>query len=229
MRKAAACLCGNRYLQAYAAQFCNRAEIVPTVVDIHEFTPPPGRTTQPVVIGWIGSPTTWPYVESFLPVIRKVCEAHGAVFKIIGAGEALRNMPNAINVGWARDTEVSELQTIDVGIMPIPDEPWARGKCGYKLIQYMACGAAVVASPVGVNAEIVDHGANGFHATTLDQWQKQLSALVQDRDLRARFGLKAREKIVASYFTSGVRACRGEDHTRSTREFSNFGQQPGFS
>jgi glycosyltransferase involved in cell wall biosynthesis len=201
MSRAAACLCGNKYLQAYAAQFCDRAEIVPTVVDTSEFTPPPVRrpSTQPVVIGWIGSPTTWSYVESYLPVIRRVCEAHGAVFKIIGAEEKLQNVPNVISVDWARDTEVAELQTIDVGIMPIPDEPWARGKCGYKLIQYMACGAAVVASPVGVNAEIVDRGINGFHATTLDEWESHLTTLVRDRDLRARFGLHARQKIVATY------------------------------
>jgi len=88
---------------------------------------------------------------------------------------------------------------MDIGIMPLPDSPWARGKCGYKLIQYMACGLPVVASPVGVNRQIVEHGVNGFLAETDDEWREALATLVADPDLRRRMGAAGRKKVEADY------------------------------
>jgi hypothetical protein len=100
---------------------------------------------------------------------------------------------------WSEDSEVAMIQSMDIGIMPLTDSPWARGKCGYKLIQYMACGLPVVASPVGVNADIVEHGVNGFLATTEDEWRQALTTLLRDPDLRRRMGAAGRRKVETDY------------------------------
>ena len=91
------------------------------------------------------------------------------------------------------------VQGFDIGVMPLPDDPWARGKCGYKLIQYMACGVPVIASPVGVNADIVTHGTDGWLATDADEWAEALRRLLDDRAARARFGAAGRERIIRDY------------------------------
>src|SRR6056297_1871598 len=88
---------------------------------------------------------------------------------------------------------------MDIGVMPLPDTPWMRGKCGYKLIQYMACGLPVIASPVGVNAEIVEHGVNGFLVGTDEEWKSALTILLKDPDLRRRMGREGRKKVEREY------------------------------
>jgi hypothetical protein len=100
---------------------------------------------------------------------------------------------------WAEDTEVTLIQSMDIGVMPLPDTPWTRGKCGYKLIQYMACGLPVVASPVGVNRDIVEHGVNGFLAESDDEWRAAVDALLNDADLRRRMGAAGRKKVEEQY------------------------------
>jgi glycosyltransferase involved in cell wall biosynthesis len=100
---------------------------------------------------------------------------------------------------WREDTEVDEMRRFDVGIMPLPDEPWARGKCGFKLIQYMACSLPVVASPVGVNAEIVQDGVNGSLATTTAEWVQALQALRADLGMRQRMGVAGRRRVEERY------------------------------
>ena len=102
-------------------------------------------------------------------------------------------------VKWTQEGEVPFLQTLDVGIMPLTDTPWARGKCGYKLIQYMACGLPVVASPVGVNRDIVEHGVNGFLAETDAEWRSAIETLLADGELRRRMGAAGRRKVEEHY------------------------------
>ena len=204
LRQASACLCGNAYLQAYVGQYCPNSLIVPTVVDTDAYQPswrisPDASPRATPVVGWIGSPSTWGYVEPMLPTLLPILARHGATLRVVGAGPRARGIAGIEAVEWAEDREISDIQAMDIGIMPLPDEPWARGKCGYKLIQYMACGLPVIASPVGVNAQIVSHGIDGFLATDTAGWAQALERLLTDPALRHDFGRHAHEVAEQRY------------------------------
>ena len=193
---------GNRYLADRAkAAGASRVEIVPTVVDLNAYTPRPEPvSTQPPLIGWIGTPSTWAeYMVPLMPLLTRVAECHGARIAVVGAGHAAEAHPLLDNLPWTEDSEVARIHAMDIGIMPLGDTPWARGKCGYKLIQYMACGLPVIASPVGVNAEIVEHGVNGFLASTEAEWKEALETLLRDSDLRTQMGKEGRRKVEREY------------------------------
>ncbi len=199
LRGASACLCGNAYLRSYAARYCPNSNIVPTVVDTNDYRPPDeARSTSPV-IGWIGSPSTWSYVEPLLPTLLPLLARHGVTMRVVGAGPRARGIRGVDAIEWTEANEVTDIQQMDIGIMPLPDEPWARGKCGYKLIQYMACGLPVIASPVGVNQEIVTPGRNGFLATDTREWVEALERLISDAALRRTFGGDGIDTIEARY------------------------------
>lgn len=199
MWQAAICLCGNEYLADYVTAAGGRAVVVPTVVDTDHFRPALPRAERPLTVGWIGSPSTWRYVEPLLPTLLPALAQLGARLRVVGAGPAARGIAGIDAVDWDEAHEVAELQAMDIGLMPVPDQPWARGKCGYKLIQYMACGAPGIAAPVGVNSVIVDHGVDGFLARTPAEWVEALALLARDPDLRAQMGEKGRAKVVARY------------------------------
>ena len=202
MGSAALITAGNHYLadRAWAAG-ARRIEIVPTVIDLNAYTqrlaPIP---TQPPSIGWIGTPSTWTeYMAPMMPLLTQVAECHGARIAVVGAGRTAEVHPLLDNLPWTEDSEVARIHAMDIGIMPLTDSPWARGKCGYKLIQYMACGLPVIASPVGVNAEIVEHGINGFLASTEEEWKEALETLLCDPALRAKMGAEGRRKVDREY------------------------------
>jgi glycosyltransferase involved in cell wall biosynthesis len=191
--RASACLCGNAYLQAYASRYCDNSIIVPTVVDTDVYRPlwqvaPQAPPRAVPVVGWIGSPSTWSYVEPMLPVLLPMLARHDVTLRVVGAGPRAHGIAGIEAIDWSEAREVADIQAMDIGIMPLPDEPWARGKCGYKLIQYMACGLPVVASPVGVNREIVSDGRNGFLVTEAAAWVGALERLIGDPALRRAFG-----------------------------------------
>jgi len=187
LRRVAAATCGNEYLREYASRFCPNSLVVPTVVDTDQYRPA-SRSSGVPVIGWIGSPSSWVNVRPILPILQEVCATGAASFRAVGAGleaEADR-FPGMELVEWTEAQEVKEVQSFNVGIMPLLDEPFQRGKSGYKLIQYMACGLPAVASPVGVNREIIDNGETGFLAEDPEAWRLALSSLVEDAVLRRR-------------------------------------------
>lgn len=193
---------GNRYLADRAkAAGARRIEIVPTVVDLSAYTlRSESVSTCAPSIGWIGTPSTWTeYMAPLMPLLTQVAKAHSARIAVVGAGSAAEAHPLLDNLQWAEDSEVARIQAMDIGIMPLSDTPWARGKCGYKLIQYMACGLPVVASPVGVNSDIVEHGVNGFLATTDAEWNDAITTLLRDPDLRHRMGQAGRKKVEEQY------------------------------
>lgn len=202
MRGAAACCCGNRYLHDYVSQFCEKSIVLPTVVDT-QFYAPAGRRNREatVTIGWIGSPSTWSYVRPLLPALEDLARRSAAKIKIVGAGAGatVKGSSRIELVDWSEEREIADVQSMDIGIMPLPNEKWARGKSGYKLIQYMACGLPVVASPVGVNSEIVTHGINGLLADGEEEWLTALSRLIDDPELRARMGREARRRVEERY------------------------------
>ena len=208
LRRVSASSCGNAYLKAYAERFCDNSEILPTVVDTNLYRPAPECTRGgPVTIGWIGSPSTWLQLKPIVPLLLRLREKFDLHIRVVGAGCVEEHFPEVDFIDWSEENEVFELQKMDIGIMPLPDEPWARGKCGYKLIQYMACGLPVVASPVGVNAEIVSHGENGFLASTEEEWHESLTRLAADPDLRRAMGVAGRARI-ESEFSLKVQAPR---------------------
>lgn len=202
MEASALVTAGNSYLADRAvAAGARRVEIVPTVVDIAAYRMS-GRETDAAQprIGWIGSPSTWAeYMQPMMPLLADVAAARDARILVVGAGPAAQRMDRLDSLPWREDTEVARIQDMSVGIMPLHDTAWARGKCGYKLLQYLACGVPVVASPVGVNREIVEHGVNGFLANTAAEWRFALETLLDDPDLRQRMGAAGRKKVEEHY------------------------------
>jgi len=197
---AAACTCGNAYLRDYAQRWCERSMIVPTVVDTERYLPQ-APSAGPLVIGWIGSPTTWANVRPLLPLLQRLHHETGVRIRAVGAGRAAeRDRFEGLDlVEWSEATEIAEVQAFSIGIMPLIDAAFQRGKSGYKLIQYMACGLPTVASPVGVNRDIVTEGSTGFLATGEAEWESALRRLIADAPLRQEMGSAGRERAVADY------------------------------
>ena len=193
---------GNNYLANRARNACAKhIEIVPTVVDLAQYTVRSEASTTPSAqVGWIGTPNTWhAFGQSLHARLNETLAVHGARFQAVGANLAPESIGTLDIVPWSEETEVSAIQGMDIGVMPLTDTPWSRGKCGYKLIQYMACGLPVVASPVGVNKDIVEHGVNGFLAETDEEWRSAIATLLTDADLRRRMGAAGRRKVEETY------------------------------
>lgn len=201
MQQAIVVVTGNSYLADYASRAgASRVEIIPTVIDLPRY---PMKELQKInkvfTIGWIGSPSTARYLIEIAPAMAKLCRGGRARFCVVGSGPIkLKDVPVEV-IDWNENTEIDEIRRFDVGIMPLPDEPWARGKCGFKLIQYMACGLPVVASPVGVNSEIVDNAINGYLASTTDEWVRALESLMADSELRRLMGAAGRKRVEEKY------------------------------
>lgn len=177
------------------------AIIIPTVVDADLYRPARDHGMRSLTIGWIGSPTTWTYVRPILPVLERFCHDQNARFLVVGGGTGAatdRFLEMEVRA-WDPGREIADVQEMDVGIMPLPDEPWAQGKSGFKLIQYMACGLPVVASPVGVNRLIVDDGIHGFLARGPDEWRDALERLARSSELRRERGEAGRRRVLAHY------------------------------
>lgn len=201
MQRADLVVAGNQYLADRAQSAgARRVEILPTVVDVARYAivESCGNEASPV-IGWIGSPATAKFLHLIAPALNELVAARKVKLVAVGANASqVNNLPVTV-LPWAEATEVSDIQHFDIGIMPLPDAPFERGKCGYKLIQYMACGRPVVASPVGVNSKIVHDGVDGFLATTHAEWVAALTRLIDHPELRRQMGLAGRSKIEAQY------------------------------
>lgn len=202
MRHATVVTAGNAYLADYARRVgAGWVEVIPTVIDVsrYSFGPSLLQSKRPLIVGWIGSPSTTRYLEAIGPALAEVCRTHDVQVRLIGAGPVELPEVPLERLPWIEAEEVAQLKRFDIGIMPLPDEPWERGKCGFKLIQYMACGLPVLASPVGVNCEIVEPGVNGFLADSVSQWIEALNTLLDDADLRQRLGAAGRCKVERQY------------------------------
>ncbi len=202
MKAATTVVVGNGYLGERArAAGAQRVEYLPTVVDIARYPGTPAENTTTFTIGWIGSPSTVRYLSLIRPVLADWCKAGRARLVVVGARETpLDGVPVDVRP-WSEATEANDLSEFDVGVMPLADGPWERGKCGYKLIQYMASARPVIASPVGVNPDIVEPGVNGFLAATEGEWRSALEALYVAPSLRAELGQAGRRKVEAEYCT----------------------------
>lgn len=208
IRRADAMIAGNEYLASYARPYNPYVAVVPTCVDTDKFVPrshldlapPASRFPRVPVIGWIGTPTTAPYLHVLEPILQELARSHRFLFRVCGAGEPVR-MPavRVENIPWTLDQEVALFSGCDIGVYPLTDDEWARGKCGFKAIQFMACGVPLVASALGVNREIISDGVNGFLAVTPADWIDRLGRLLRDASLRASLGRAGRRTIEAHY------------------------------
>lgn len=192
---------GNGYLKKYAEHYNANVHIIPSSVDTARYTHPatPGSDDK-VVIGWIGSDTT----KRFLRVIKEALEELSGRYpkmflKVVGASPFNSKLPNVINKRWAMEDEITDLQSFDIGVMPMPNNEWTRGKCGFKALLYMSCGVPVVAANAGVNAEIIKDGDNGFLASNTREWIKKLTILIEDKELRRKMGDRGRQTVERLY------------------------------
>ena len=199
---------GNAYLREYARQFSPRVKLVPTTIDTElyrERAAPVDR--ERICVGWSGSITSIQYFRLVIPVLRRLRQRFGdrVYFKVIGDPDFRSKDLDIQGIPWNPATEIDDLRELDIGIMPLPDDEWAKGKCGLKGLQYMALGTPTVMSPVGVNTEIIDDGRNGFLAASADDWFARLSQLVESPSLRQELGRAGRERVVESYSVNSQR------------------------
>lgn len=192
---------GNEYLLSRATTAgAKRVEWLPTVIDLERYPlPKPRPQAEKVVVGWIGSPATAHYLREIASALHELGTRHSLHCVAIGARpDQVAGTPFEARI-WSEASEVDALSEIDIGVMPLVDGEWERGKCGYKLIQYMAVGRPVVASPVGVNSSIVHVGANGYLADTTEQWIAALGRLIADPELRTKLGSTGRLQVERIY------------------------------
>ena len=195
-------IAGNAYLADYARPINPNVSIVPTTIDTDAYVRDATVERSPgVCIGWSGSLTTIQHFSLILPVFRRLKERYGGRvhFKLIGDGNYRDEALGIHGQTWTAATEVRDLSAFDIGVMPLPDDDWARGKCGLKGLQYMALEIPTVMSPVGVNTEIIEDGSNGFLADDEDEWVDKLSRLIESESLRRELGSASRKTVESRY------------------------------
>lgn len=201
IRAAAVVTCGSREVADHVRSLGGRAVVIPTVVDTERFTPRVEAPNRVPVLGWIGSHSTLPYLHSLLPALQEVARRHE--FQLVAvslAKDAL--MIDGVDVDsreWSLEHEVADFQSLDIGLYPLLDDRWSRGKSGLKAIQYMAVGIPFVATPIGVVTEIGEAGVTHLCASSFDEWTNALSTLLADPDLRHRMGNSGRAHVLGRY------------------------------
>ena len=195
-------LAGNKYLADYVRPFNPRIEIMPTTIDTEYHKKSITQIEKSgICIGWTGTSTTLKHFETIIPILKTLKEKYGSkiYFKVIV------NFPYNIPeleidaVQWSFDNEINDLSEFDIGIMPLPNDDWAKGKCGFKGLQYMALEIPTIMSPVGINSEIIIDGENGFLASNEKEWIDKLSLLIEDKELRSKIGTMGRKRVVENY------------------------------
>jgi glycosyltransferase involved in cell wall biosynthesis len=198
-------VCGNHAIASHANELGAATVVIPSVVNTNPFHPAEREQSNDYpVLGWIGSHSTFRYLESIFPALTRLRQTIPFRLLVVGSGRAEIMVPGVEVTcrAWQLEREVADFQEIDVGLYPIIDEAWSRGKSGFKAIQYMAVGIPYVVSPVGACAQIGEPGVTHWSATTLDEWHDALAALLRDRPLRARMGAAGREHALAHYTVS---------------------------
>jgi glycosyltransferase involved in cell wall biosynthesis len=219
-RIAAAATVGNNYLADYARQRTDRVFVLPTTIDLSRYPVQPELSYQePFVVCWTGSTSTLVHFEEARRPLERIAAQRKTVVKVICNKPPERPIVGAENVfiPWSEEGEAEEIGKCHVGIMPLPDHDYTRGKCGLKALQYMATGRPVVIAPVGMNVDLVQQGENGFLASTEEEWVDSLTQLAESRELRQQIGAAGRRTVegqysadvVAAKFASAVRTTLG--------------------
>jgi len=191
-----AVITGNEYLKKEAMKYNSNVEVIPSPIDIERYAPKfYDSQGDEVLLGWIGDHGSIHYLERMRPVFDLLAQEYPHVkLKIVCDTFFECDHMEVIKKQWSSEDEVRDLQSFDIGLMPLIDDPWSWGKCGLKIVQYQGVGVPVVCTPVGINRDLVRDGENGFWAKTPGEWTQKLSLLIENRDLRMRMGMSGRQK-----------------------------------
>jgi glycosyltransferase involved in cell wall biosynthesis len=193
--------CGNAYLRDYASHFNKEAVVNPTTIDtlhLHNKVRDQ-RAPSRLIIGWTGTHSTLKYLNQVVPVLAELETRFDFEFRVISNQPPQLPLRSLYFLPWNKATEISDLASLHVGLMPLEDDPWAKGKCAFKALQYMALGIPAVVSPVGMNTEVVQQGRNGYVCATPKEWREALETLIENADLRIQLGEAARNTVVERY------------------------------
>jgi glycosyltransferase involved in cell wall biosynthesis len=191
---------GNDFLCNYAKQYNSNVSLMPTCVDIekqHKGTKT--HTNNKPIVGWTGSHSTLPYINTIIDVIKELQNEIDFTFLIIANKKPNLTLKDWQYIEWNEGTEIDDLLKMDIGIMPLEADAWSEGKCGFKIIQYLSLGIPAIASPVGVNKIILEEGINGFLCTSPAEWRTRIKMLLENCDLRKQFGKLGQQKITTNY------------------------------
>lgn len=193
-------IAGNHHLETYAKTLNPRVSVIPTVVDANLVRPARRDNGNKIVMGWMGTHSTFPYLEALFPTLQTLAKSYPIVLRVVGAGREFR-LPGVEvdNRRWSLQTEISDLQSFDIGLYPIIEDEWSLGKSGFKAVQYMATATPVVASPVGATCDIVRDGIEGFLPTSPHAWLQKLQLLIEDAALRQTLGAAGRVRVEEWY------------------------------
>jgi glycosyltransferase involved in cell wall biosynthesis len=214
-RMSAHVMAGNSYLAEYARQVNANVTIVPTTIDTEKYAVrTEAHESELPTIGWTGSFSTVQHLDTLRSALQKLAKQTKFRLRVIGTPTYKLDGLDVEAMPWRADTELEDLHAIDIGVMPLPDDAWSKGKCGLKALQFMALGIPTVCSPVGVNTEIIQDGENGFIASSEDEWVEKLGRLVHSAELRRQLGRAGRRTVEAKY-SANVQAPRVFELLRS--------------
>ena len=192
--------CGNEYLRLFAKQYNPNVIYNPTTIDTDHYHNKVRKINhEKFIIGWTGSHSTVKYLEEVIPVIEKLEKEFDIEFHVISDKIPNWNLKCLRFIPWKKETEVEDMLSFSIGIMPLSHDQWCEGKCGFKALQYMALSIPALVSPVGVNTQIVDHAENGYYCRNVDEWEFYIKKLIMDKDLLARLSSNTLKKVIEQY------------------------------
>lgn len=198
--------CGNEWLASFAWQFNSNVIVNPTTIDTEKLHNPAlfssRKQNERIIIGWTGTHSTLQYLNTIVPVLQAIEKKFPVTIRIISNKKPELPLQNVEFIRWNKESEIQDLLSFDIGLMPLTDDAWAKGKCGFKALQYMALEIPCIASPVGVNTDIILHHVNGFLCESDDAWLQALEHLIQQPALRKKIGVAARQTVVERFSVS---------------------------
>ncbi len=197
--------CGNAFLADYALNYAQDVRVVPTTIDLNLHQGTINHAKNKTVIGWTGTHSTVAYLLPLIPVLKKLALTHPFQLCVISDRKPEFEADFLEFIPWSKAVEIEQMKTFAIGLMPLPDTEWARGKCAFKALQYMALGIPSVVSPVGMNLELIDHGTNGFLAGEPDEWYDVIKTLLESEALRQKTGLAGQQTVRERYSTDANR------------------------
>jgi glycosyltransferase involved in cell wall biosynthesis len=198
-RMAAHVMVGNPYLAEYAMKVNKNVTVVPTTIDTSVYKPLPRAESDMPVIGWTGSYSTVQHLDTLRGALQKLAKLHAFRLRVIGTPSYKIDGVEVEAIRWRSETELEDLSNIDIGVMPLPNDAWSKGKCGLKALQFMALGIPTICSPVGVNTDIIQDNENGLLAESEDEWVEKMSQLLQSKEMRERLGQAGRRTVDEKY------------------------------
>jgi glycosyltransferase involved in cell wall biosynthesis len=207
LRASDAVIAGNEYLKKEALQYNPNVEVIPSPIDMERYALKSYDSKgDGLVLGWIGDHGSIHYLEKMRPVFDGLAAKYPDVrLKIVCDTFFQCDRMKVIEKQWSSEDEIHDLQSFDIGLMPLMDDPWSWGKCGLKILQYQGVGVPVVCTPVGINRDLVKDGENGLWAKDQREWIDKVSILIEDADLRKEMGLRGRERVKRGY---SLQECR---------------------